>query len=341
MITNGTTNGTTDRTTDRTITESMTNDFIYNELRLLGVDSPETYDVFKIRDKDGIYLYRIANGNQSYVHKTFLNDAYKREIRNYQMLIELGVPTLQVIEMTDQSILMEDVEVSKSHRLGVKEDLSNPQVAKALASWYKTLHQAGENYVKRCGGDLYSELEVITEERIREIMILSKTEENEVWAELIEALPRIMEQVNQCGQTITYNDFYWTNFSVKKDESEALMFDYNLLGKGFRYNDIRNVCASLSIEAAEVFLAEYGAYDEIEKWIDDCLSILVNLIFAYERPEFPDWGMDSLEAISDGRLKESLRLLNSMSNVSTAAIVAAIEADLKSSLPSQSFPSRT
>lgn len=29
------------------------------------------------------------------------------------------------------------------------------------------------------------------------------------------------------------------------------MFDYNLLGVGFRYNDIRNVCSSLSKDVEE------------------------------------------------------------------------------------------
>jgi len=41
--------------------------------------------------------------------------------------------------------------------------------------------------------------------------------------------------------TLTYNDFYWSNFIVRKDRQAALMFDYNLLGRGYRYSDMRNV----------------------------------------------------------------------------------------------------
>ena len=37
--------------------------------------------------------------------------------------------------------------------------------------------------------------------------------------------------------TLTYNDFYYTNLAVLKDGTSAIMFDYNLLGKGYAYAD--------------------------------------------------------------------------------------------------------
>jgi hypothetical protein len=67
-----------------------------------------------------------------------------------------------------------------------------------------------------------------------------------------------MERITSLDETLTYNDFYWTNLAVSSDRKEALMFDYNLLGVGFRYNDIRNVCSSLSEEAQKVFVDVYG-----------------------------------------------------------------------------------
>lgn len=91
------------------------------------------------------------------------------------------------------------------------------------------------------------------------------------------------------------------------------MFDYNFLGVGFRYNDIRNVCSSLSSEATDIFLKEYGSFDETEKIIDDCTSILIDLIHAYKRDSFPSWAMNSLNAVHNGRLEESYRKILNIS----------------------------
>jgi len=62
----------------------------------------------------------------------------------------------------------------------------------------------------------------------------------------------------------------------------------------------------LSEEAAKAFLESYGEINQSEKIIDDGMSILVNLVFAYQREEFPDWAQESLDAIHDGRLKTAI-----------------------------------
>ena len=52
------------------------------------------------------------------------------------------------------------------------------------------------------------------------------------------ALERALMRSVRCStwlRTLTYNDFYYTNMMVAKDKSSALMFDYNLLGKGYVY----------------------------------------------------------------------------------------------------------
>ena len=91
------------------------------------------------------------------------------------------------------------------------------------------------------------------------------------------------------------------------------MFDYNLLGVGFRYSDIRNVCSSLSKEAGKVFVKEYGYFDEREKIIDEGMSTIINLIFAYSRPQFPSWGKESLDAIHNGKLEKDIKSILDLS----------------------------
>jgi len=116
----------------------------------------------------------------------------------------------------------------------------------------------------------------------------------------------IFNKFRNLEETLNYNDFYWTNLAVNNNKKEAIMFDYNLLGIGFRYNDIRNVCSSLSEEAGKVFIEEYGVINENEKIIDDGISPLVTLIFAYIRSKFPNWAKESLATIYNGELEKAI-----------------------------------
>ena len=77
------------------------------------------------------------------------------------------------------------------------------------------------------------------------------------------------------------------------------MFDYNLLGKGYRYSDFRNVCWSMSETAGmafvdkykQLYVNKYGTYrtleEALEKRIDDVMDDVMDdlhgLILAVER----------------------------------------------------------
>lgn len=98
-------------------------------------------------------------------------------------------------------------------------------------------------------------------------------------------------------RTLTYNDFYYTNMMVAKDKSSALMFDYNLLGKGYVYTDLRNVMSSLSAEAGNAFLEEYGGYDSAEAALDGVVSVVVALYQTCQRETFPSWARCLLQEI--------------------------------------------
>lgn len=123
--------------------------------------------------------------------------------------------------------------------------------------------------------------------------------------------------------TLTYNDFYWTNLIVRKDKQGAMMFDYNLLGKGYRFSDFRNVCSSLSAEAGKAFVAEYEhlyiqkhgssrqAQEALERQIDGVAASLFSLITAYEREAFPQWAEAArTEAVNGVLLLKARALLN-------------------------------
>lgn len=280
---------------------------IYKELEKLGLLNKDYISLQEIRNKDGVYLYRVKYNDEFYVLKYFTNDEYTREIENYSILKELDIPTIKVLGYTKRSLLLEDLEKSETYRLGVEADLSDVEVAKALAKWYIKLHNKGAKYVSKNNNKFYREIDVVTKENIELVKNRSKTDENAVWKLIIDNFDIALEKIRSFEETLNYNDFYWTNLVVSKDKKEAIMFDYNFLGIGFRYNDVRNVCSPLSDEAAKVFVEEYGGINQGEKIVDDCMSILVNLIFAYKRPTFPNWAQESLEAIHNGKLEKSFR----------------------------------
>lgn len=93
---------------------------------------------------------------------------------------------------------------------------------------------------------------------------------------------------------------------VAKDKSSALMFDYNLLGKGYVYTDLRNVMSSLSAEAGNAFLEEYGGYDSAEAALDGVVSVVVALYQTCQRETFPSWArclMQEIDTTFPGKIE--------------------------------------
>ena len=260
---------------------------VYNELNKLGLSNLNDIKIKEIRNKDGVFLFRIIDNKNTYVLKYFLKDEYKREITNYKLLKKLGIKTIRDYGYTDNAILLEDLESNKKYRLGIDEDLKDKEVAKALAAWYIELHNKGVNFAKDNKNIFYSEVDQIDIKNIKFIRLKSNTMDNTVWDLILNNFEIIKEKIYSLEQTLNYNDFYWTNLVVIKDKSEAFMFDYNFLGVGFRYSDIRNVRLSLSKEAGDVFIKEYGDINTREEIIDNFTAIIISLILSYMKEVAP------------------------------------------------------
>lgn len=267
---------------------------IHDELNKLGI----VCDSFSIlQDKDGVTVARIVSGEKSYVVKCFQKDEHKREMDNYRLLASLAIPTIRVIASTDSALLLEDMDCSLTHRLGIEEDMSDLVVARRIAVWYKQLHSQGYGYVCQHGESMYDEADFFTLENIVSIKEKTGTQDAPAWLLLEQNYSAINDLLRKTRRTITYNDFYYTNMVVAKDKSAALMFDYNLLGKGYAYTDVRNVLSSLSEEAGKAFLDEYGMFDPVEKALDDVVSVVVTLYLACQRDEFPWWAQTLIDEI--------------------------------------------
>jgi len=241
-----------------------------------------------MRSKDGVHLWRIFRGDDSFVLKHFEKAEYRREIENYRLLKKHGVPTLKIYGETGCAILMEDVSRSVNLRLGEETDMSDPEIARSLARWYKSLHSIDSDL-----DGMYDESDFFTRENIA--LIRERTQDLPAWKVLEENFDAIRSRLDNLRRVVTYNDFYYTNLVVARDKSAAFMFDYNLLGRGYVLSDVRNVTYSLSDEAAQVFMKEYGPVDPMEQLVDDVVAPVVTLVMACRREIFPEWAQESLK----------------------------------------------
>ena len=280
------------------------------QLTELGVRNPVCE---LMRSKAGISLYRVESEGKKLILKVFENQENAREIDNYLLLSKLDIPTLSLLGYTQNAILLPDVEAGGEYRLGKESDLRNTKVAGAIARWYTSLHKKGRVYFSGSESPMYDESDVLTTDNMGLIAEKTGTAENILWHTITENYGMIRSRIDALPRTLTYNDFYWTNLIVSKTGESAFMFDYNLLGKGIAYGDVRNVTGSLSHEAEEAFIQEYGDdIDEEQKRADTFIAPLVTLANACRYETFPSWAEASLEELKNGdilkHLKEWLRL---------------------------------
>ena len=275
------------------------------QLAEMGLRLP---NIDKIRSKAGISVYQVESEGKNYILKIFVEQEDRREIENYKLLASLGIPTLSMLKHTGCALLLPDINYDEKYRLGCAEDLSDLRVAAAIARWYKILHQKGSEYLTEVRPGFYDELDLITPANLARVAETTETSKNELWSVIHKHFAEMRQRIDALLPTLAYNDFYWTNLVVARDGSASMMLDFNLLGTGYAFGDIRNVTSSLSEEAKEVFLSEYGeeTINEEERVADAFLSPLVTLIVACEREAFPTWAASSLEELKQGTLLENL-----------------------------------
>ena len=279
---------------------------VYTELAAMGV---KPLAVTMIRSKEGIHVYRVEADGGPMILKVFDSLGDAREISNYQLLSSLGIPTLRVIGSTQVAILLPDVESNEVFRMGSESDLSDPSVVRALARWYKVLHRRGSEFLATHDVNLYDETDVFTLANLEVIATATGTQDNPLWKELRTRFNSLRQSIDTLEKTLTHNDFYWTNLIVATDGQSAMMLDFNLLGKGYAYSDVRNVTSSLSIEARQDFLDEYGETNPTEVQIDAIVAPLIGLYTACRCASLPTWAQPALADLRSGTLLNHLKEL--------------------------------
>ena len=269
---------------------------LQEELALLGVPDAAARI---LREKDGVTVARVECGGASYICKCFAREEHRREIANYALLARLGVPTLRVAATARRSILLEDLETSGAWRLAREDDLGDERTVRALARWYRTLHDAGRAWVAANGADLYDESDRFTRETLARLRLLPGAADLPVWSALDARFGDVRRLLDETPRALAYNDFDWSNMAVARDGSAALMFDYNFLGKGYVWGDLCNAAWPLTPALRAAFLDEYGPHDPREELLHRVVSPIVTLSLAAERPVFPSWGRGALALLRD------------------------------------------
>ena len=270
--------------------------FFQEELRFYGLDGN---DVHLIRSKEGVIVARVRWGDGTAVLKCFENTAFRREIQNYGILHSCGIPTIPVLGKSDRSILLEDIDASETYRLGMEQDLNDPSIIKAIAKWYKTLHTNGRQYVQQYGAGMYEEWDCFTMENLEVIRDRFELADAEGLKAIMDHYGELRKRINAAPRTLAYNDFYYTNLVVKKDASEAMMFDYNLLGKGTPASDIRNVTYWFAEENKKLFFSVYGKADDELLLLDRICDPVVSLYYAMSRNILPDWAKEAIDKLEE------------------------------------------
>ena len=272
-----------------------------------------------INAKNGVYVYKCLYDGAPAVVKYFEKEDDRREILNYRILTQHGIPTIRTFALGKAAVVMEDISVSEDWRLGAPEDLEDADVARSLACWYFTFHENGTAVSEL--NTLYFEYDSFTEANFK-ILIPKFPEAKELFQFLLTHYAKLRELIYKPSFTLTYNDFYWVNFVVRKDKKAAMMFDYNLLGKGYRYSDFRNVCWPMSEVAKTAFMDEYNRLyfdkhghnrteaDEIERRIDDVAGDLFQLVLAFtEKADSPNWAKEAKNEAQNGNLLSKVKQL--------------------------------
>ncbi len=263
----------------------------------------------------GHALYRIRCDAGSFVLKLFggaPNTEGAPEVCNYRLLAALGVPTLPLHGSTNRALLLEDLRSSPVWRLAREEDSSRVEVARALAAWYRTLHDAGHALLTRSSGvpeHLQRETDTLSAEVVWWIGQRLGMEDQPVWSAAAEAVEPLKAAMRALPETLNYNDMHWTNLSLSRGAGplRAIVFDYHLLGLGPACSDIRNVCGSLQGAAREAFRAAYGPVDARAEALDAPLATLYSLQVALLRPRLPAWAKDGVRQAADGTLLTQVR----------------------------------
>lgn len=274
-----------------------------------GLDPNQFTETECLSMRHGHRIWRVNTGEGTKIIKWFPDRSSAAvEIGSYNLLRELGIPTLQVYGVLEDALLLEDLSSSVRWRPASENDVAKEEVGAAVGRWYKTFHQSGSEFLQQGlhgMSFLKRETASLNAQAVDEAARALGLVDNPVWKVVADSLNLLKHAESSLGVTLCYNDFHWSNLALTREGSgsvEAVVYDYHLLGVGMPYSDYRNVIGSLGLEAAAAFRDEYGYIDPRESVIDKPLSTIYTLVVASRLPRFTHWAQESRDAVMNGGL---------------------------------------
>ena len=290
-------------------------EFLFENYRsyLEGYFGYNLEQVIVIRERNTHTVYRIHTPDGSHILKCFRLPQEVKEIRVYELLTKYHVPTLQYHVINDSAILLEDLNQSQAWRSASEADLRKSTTGNAVADWYKKLHASGFSAIRNPDEDLnflQPWIDTITIDKLDEAKASLGITGSSGWNLAVSNLDPLIEKYRSFHQTFNYDDFAAENLALsrtKKAGVGAVVFDYDQFTVGAVYSDWRNVTYSLKDDAREAFIDSYGPVSEIERRLDNILSVFQGLITASKREKLPKWAFPLLDSIDNGEFETFVR----------------------------------
>jgi hypothetical protein len=257
-----------------------------------------------LRQRQGHRIYRIWTVEGSWILKCFQPNSNTKEVQVYRMLHRYEVPTLPFQLLTENALLLLDLDQSETWRRADLEDMHKASTGKAVADWYKKLHAVGRMILCTHPQDmkfLEPWVDVIQPQILEEVGHKLEIAEIPCWKLGITHCEEIIAKYKSFPQTFNYSDFAAENLAfVNKGGAclQAIVFDYDQFSIGTVCSDWRNVVYSLRGEALVTFKELYGRVSDREHKLDAVLSVQYGLIVAAGRIHFPDWGVTLRDLIT-------------------------------------------
>jgi len=272
---------------------------VKSAIGLLGLKKENCSNISIISKKHGNMVYGLKYDNKNYVLKCYTNEN-NREVKFYELLKTLKIPTLRIITSCESAILIESIDYSLDKRIAKEKDLEDENIIISLAHWYKDFHDKGREYIKHNGVESFflDEISYITQESLETLTHMYKLIDAPGWKLVINGYQDIISYCKRLPQTFNYNDFSHLNMVISKNS--VFMYDFHLMGYGMAYSDIRNVLTALDENSKNIFLEHYGNYNEEEKILDDPISILVALCISLNFKTRPSWARGLVQSVFSG-----------------------------------------
>jgi hypothetical protein len=261
----------------------------------LGIDPANDIHLDVLRVRPTHMVYRLSAGERRWILKTFDTTQPAREVEVYRLLTRLGVPVLPVVALDDAYLVIENLEYSPFWRLANDEDMRRAEVGRAVADWYRILHQAGAEYLGEMGGQvdfLTGWVDRLNQQALWQAGLQVEIGDVPAWQMAIRHLDRLKAIYHSYPQTFNYSDFAAENLALSREKGQpqrAVVFDYDCFSTGSAYGDYRNVVYSLEGPARDTFREAFGPVDPREETLDTVLSTLEGIQEAVKQEKFPGW----------------------------------------------------